>query len=214
MKKITFIFILMLLIPITNVKGFYCTYTEIAQWKKIAYNVNYYYEYKENNGKVTFDITLSNLNKNIYFIDSTTGKKHEFTKNEVKLTGYSSGDTIVYTFYPVNAYCSDEPLYTIRINLPTYNQFYGDKLCLGIENYKKKKKWSSNNLTYEQFVKKIEQYKESLKEEDSNKEKTETNNTINYIVEFLINYYYMFIIGFTLLFIVIYFVKKKDNIYA
>ena len=214
MKKIIFIFILMLLVPITKVKGFYCTYTEIAQWKKIASNVNYFYEYHENNGQVTFDITLVNLNKDIYFVDSTTEKKHEFIKSEIKLTGYNSGDTVIYTFYPVNEYCQDEPLYTMRINLPTYNQYYGDKICLGIENYSLCQKWSGHNLTYEQFVKKVGQYKESLKKEETDDEKEDANSTLNYIIEFLVNYYYIFIIGFALIFIIIYVVRKKDNIYS
>ena len=213
MRKIVLIFILMLFIPITKVNGFYCTYTEIAQLKKIASNVTYFYEYNDIDGQITFDITLVNLNKDIYFVDSTNNKKYEFTETEIKLTGYKSGETVIYTFYPVNSYCQDETLYTLRIILPTYNPFYKDKICSGIENYSLCQKWSSHNLTYEQFVKKVEQYKNSIKEE-TNEDMTEDNNdNLNYIIEFFINYYYIFIIIFIIMFVGLYVARKKDNIY-
>lgn len=213
MKKIIIIFVLMLLIPIAKVKGFYCTYVEIAQLKKIASNVTYYYEYSEKNGEITFDITLVNLNKDIYFTDSTNNKKYEYTQNEIKLTGYKSGETVIYTFYPVNIYCQDESLYTMRITLPSYNPFYGDEVCKGLENYSLCQKWANHNLTYDQFVKKIEQYKNSIKEEEKDNDQEETNDAFNYIIQFLVNYYYIIIIIFVLGFVGLYIVRKKDNVY-
>lgn len=214
MKKIFLLFILMLLIPVTKVEGLYCTFNEIANLKKLAANVNYYYEYIEKDNNVSFNVTLVNLNKDFYFIDSTNNKEYTYQKNEIKISGYKSGQTIKYTFYPVNIFCQDEPLYTIRIVLPTYNKYYTDEICKGVENYSLCQKWSTHNLTYEQFVAKVKEYKEKTNNNEEEKEDATKSNLTNYIIDFLVNYYYIIILVVLSLVFMIYIIKKRENIYS
>ena len=212
MKKIIIIFVLMLLIPAVKVKAYYCNYLDVANYKKIAYNVNYMYEYVEKNGEITFNVTLVNLNKDIYFIDTTTGKKHTFTNPEITLTGYNDGEIIKYNFYANDIYCDGSIINTLIVSLPKYNPYYNDKECEGIENFSLCQKWYSHNLTYEQFLKKIGEYK---KENNTEEEiiKNVENDWRMFIIEFLVNYYYILIIIIVLCFFGIYYINKKENIY-
>ena len=213
MKKIIRFLILLLLIPITKISALNCSYSEIADLKKLATNVNVTYDYVEKNNDAVFNIVLSNLNDKFYFIDSTNYKKYKYTKDEIKISGYKSGDSIKYNFY--SSQCNDEALYTLRINLPTYNKYYKDSLCKGIEDYSLCQKWSSHNLTYDKFVEKVSKYKESLNKENEKKDDEEINFTIiQIIIQFLLDYYLYFILFIVVLFIIKYIIRKKDNIYS
>ena len=67
MKKILWLIFLFLLIPTKNIHA-KCMYSDIAEMKKISANINYSYEYKIVDDVALFDITLTNLTKDIYFV--------------------------------------------------------------------------------------------------------------------------------------------------
>lgn len=214
MKRIIIVFILMLLVPLTYAKAS-CDYNEIAKLKKIASNVNVDYDYVEKNNSVTFTVRLTNLNNKIYFVDNTNYKKYLYTKDEIVISNYSDSQTIKYVFYPSDSSCGNQPLYTINLTLPTYNKFYTDSICKGIESYSLCQKWSTHNLNYDKFIEKVQDYKNSIIIESPPEEIEEVTETFgNMIISFLINYYYLFIIVFIIIFALIYAIRKKDNIYS
>ena len=209
------IFVLLLLIPITKVNGS-CSYNEIVRLKKIASNINVSYDYIEKNSSVTFQITLNNLNEELYFIDLSNYKKYYYTKDEIKISNYKSGQTVKYAFYPAKSDCDEKSLHTIRIVLPTYNPYYKDDVCQGVENYSLCQKWSSHNLSYSNFVEKVNNYKSSLTVPVPPSIEEESNNVsyMQLFIQFLLDYYIVIIIILSLALIVILSLKKKDNIYS
>ena len=216
MRKIIVVFILLLLIPITKVEGAVCSYSEIARLKKIASNVTVSYDYIENNSSVVFNVTLNNLNDELYFVDQSNYQRYNYTEEELTISNYRSGQTIRYVFYATDPDCDDTPLYTARVILPTYNQYYKDEVCNGIENYSLCQKWSSHNLTYTNFVQKVNEYKNSLNSPTIPVEPSmpvEVSIT-QLIVDFLLDYYIYIVIILLLALIGFLSIRKKDDIYS
>lgn len=212
MKKIL-LFVMLLFLPLIKVNALYCTYNDIAYLKKLASNISYSYNYIENNGMVSFSMTLTNFQKDFYILDTTTNQKYYYNQSEVTINGYTSGEIVKYEFYANEGNCSEQLLYSLSIVLPTYNPYYNDQLCSTISNYSLCQKWYNNKLTYEQFKSNVQAYLNSLKPVDNNDE-TEKENKKNILIEYLLKYYYiplvLTILGCS---IGIYFINKKSNIY-
>ncbi len=212
MKKI--LLLILLCIPYTKVNAFYCTYQQQARLKGLATNINISYDFDEKSKTFTFN--LINLNKEIYFIDTTNDKTYTYTKNEIELKGYKSGQKVKFEFYSNVEFC-DKVLYTYIVTLPTYNPYYKDKVCNGVENYNLCQKWTSHNLSKSAFKEKVNEYKKSLeKSQEEIQEKKEENQIsfLDNLIKFLLNYYYVFLILIFTIFIVISIINnKKSNIY-
>jgi len=212
-KRYIVLLLFILILPITKIEGYYCSFAESSRLKQIAANVNYSYDYEIVNNKVKFNITLVNLNPDIYFVDSNN-KTYRYKSNEINLKGYDSGK-VKFKFYAVDEDCEDV-LREITITLPHYNKFYNDAVCEGVKNYSLCQKWTENNYDYDTFVKKVNLYKESLKEEPVEDVIEEENNEyfLDIILDFILEYYYIFLVAIIIFSgIGIYVIDKKSNIY-
>ena len=215
MKRIIIILILILLVPTVKVKAISCDYNELARLKKLASNVNISYDYIEQDNDVTFTVTLNNLNDELYFVDMTDYQTYNYEKEEIKISGYRSGQTVRYVFYASDSSCQ-EALYTTRVSFPSYNPYYKDVICEGVENFSLCQKWSSQNLSYESFLNKVQAYKDSLKIDD-NEEPTPTvseTSWIQLVIGFLLDYYIVIVIILALGLVGLYFLSKKDDVYS
>lgn len=215
MKRVMCLFFLLFLIPIYRIEA-KCMYSDLAEMKKIASNINYSYEYKIVGNDAFFDVTLVNLTKDIYFTDSVTNKTYKNKSGEYVLKNYQSGDTIIYNFYSNDADCLGTILYTIRIVLPKYNQYYNNPICTGVEEYSLCQRWSSHNLSYDKFLEKVNQYKsEKIEEMKKNKKEVDNDSLFHYIIIFLTDYYYviLIILGGTIS-VIAYIRNKRDSIYS
>lgn len=205
MKKI--IFSVLLFVPFI-VSARSCSYTEIADLKKVASNITSKYEYVMGDD-VTFNITLTNLNDQIYIVDG--GKRYDYTQNELTISGYKNGSKVKYYVYAVK--CDKVLLNTIIINLPTYNKYYQDKVCEGASNYQLCQKWVNVDLDYDSFVSKVNKYKASLINQE--KKPTEEINEKSILLELLLNYYYIpLIVIIVYCGIKIYIINKESDIYS
>ena len=214
-KRIIFLFLLTFLIPITNVNGFYCKFSEISRYKSLASNISTFYDYQETETGVTFTITLVNLNKELYIIDATNNKKYNYTSNELTISGYNPGQTVKYNVYTINEDCNDELLYTIRVVLPDYNPYYNDQVCEGVD-YIYCQKWYKHNLDYNLFVNKVNAYKGSLIQEPIIEPiiEPEEYGLLTALLDILLSYYHVILI--TVIVIcstIIYVTNKKSDIY-
>lgn len=215
MKKILLLSFLLLLVPIKNVQA-KCMYSDIAEMKKISANVNYSYEYKIVDGDALFNITLTNLTEDAYFVDSSTEKTYKNKTGEFILKNYNSGEKIVYNFYPNDEDCMNTVLYTIRITLPKYNKYYNNPICVDAQEYSLCQRWSSHNLDYDTFINKVSEYKKNkLEEQQKNKKEVDNDSIFHYIILFFTNYYYIILIvlGVTIL-CMAYIRNKRDSIYS
>lgn len=213
MKKIL-LFSLVLLFPIIKVNALYCSYSDLAYLKKLASNISYYYDYEEINNNVSFKITLTNLQDELYIVDSTSGKRYDYSDKEITIDGYQSGQIIRYYVYSTKGDCEDV-LYTVVVNLPTYNPYYRDEICKGIENYTLCQKWSTHGLSYEKFKERVQSYLEVEKPTEVIEEEPEEEyNFLDILIDILLDYYYIpliiVVIGSS---IGIYVINKKSDVY-
>ena len=216
MKKKIVIFLLALIIPTINVEGFYCKYSDIAKYKGLASNISTYYDYEETGNNISFSVTLTNLNENLYIVDTTNNKYYYYKSNELTISGYKPGQTIKYNVYTTDSNCSEKLLYTIRIILPDYNPYYKDNVCNEVNNYIFCQKWYKHDLDYNSFVKKVVQYKESLKNEPVIEQPNieDEYGLFQIFIDIWIDYYHVFLISIIAICgVVIYVTNKKSNIY-
>ncbi len=215
MKKLIIVFVLLLLVPFSKVFAV-CDYNEIAKLKKMAANVTISYDYVETDSSVRFKITLNNLRDEMYFIDKLTYTQYDYQSEEQTISNYRSGQTVRYDFYSTDPECAEYPLYTARVVLPSYNQYYQDEVCIGASEYSLCQKWSSHNLSYDNFVKKVTEYKNSLVEPEEPVIEENPSGTITFvqlIINFLLDYYIYIIIVLSLGLIALLAIRKKDDIY-
>lgn len=207
MKKKIVLLLLIILLPL-SVKAYSCSYTERANLKKIASNVTTSYEFIEDNDTVKFNVTLTNLNSDLYIVDSITGYTYYYNgNNEITLYGYEPGTSIQYKIYTTKTDCYKNYMMIKYVNLPYYNKYYKDELCTG-KNYSICGKWQKVSLSYDDFVKKINE----LNVEKNNKGTIEDNPSLfDVISNFIFNYYFYIMAGFIIIMIPIEIIKRKRN---
>ena len=132
--------------------------------------------------------TKANLVEMFGNIDSETADiRIHYTSKEITINA-SSGENLIFYVYPTDQFCSDKYIYSIRIQLPTYNKYYKDPVCVGVENYTLCNKWSTHNMSYEKFTQNVIEYKKSLEKPPATIEEPEEKGIKDYIIEFLVNY--------------------------
>lgn len=209
MKKL-FLALILSFFMISNVKA-ECSDEEIIRLSKIANNVTTSYEYDENTKK--FKIIFTNVTKELFVTNSANNRNYN-EDIELTISNLKSGD------YKFNISASDKNCYndtfvTKYIKLPYYNKYYESEECKGITNYSYCSKWVQEEISYDIFVKKINEYKESLIPEEKKEEVKETtlDKVREVIKDIYVNYYYIILpLIITILCVIIYFKDKKDQI--
>ena len=214
MKKVL-LFLILLFIPFMVSARNKCDLSVLANVKKMASNVNTSYYYKMDGDKVLFDITLTNITPDIYFVDKLTNKTYYYSDTNngtITFSNYSSG-TVKYLFYSNNNECINKKLIVKNVNLPYYNKYYNYPECSGNENIYVCKKWVKFEGTDNDFYKYLNKYKNS-----NNNTINEENVELNFfdkIVGYYIKFYYLLFpltIGFVLGIIYLFkYVKNRRN---
>lgn len=187
MKKLIFFLILFSLS--FNVKAYYCDYEYYAQLQKKASNVNIMTDYEIVNDKAIFTITIYNIKEDQYIINTKNNAR--YTYNSTGLVEIQVNQPGIYSFevYSNDNYCNKNYLNKLVAEIPTYNKYYKDKLCTGIESFKYCQKWFGVSITYDEFKKAVSDYKESLKVEDEVED--DYISIQDYILDFYIKYWYI-----------------------
>lgn len=209
MKKII-LFLICFLIFSSNAKAS-CSYSEIARLKKLATNVNISYDYEIKNKEALFNITITNLTKDIYIYDTFNDKKYTDQK-EITVPGYIDGVTYRFHIKSNNKDCIDDLLLTKFVDLPQYNKYYGDSICSGIEDYVLCQRWGSFKVKdYEEYVSNINAYKESLKVIEEKPVIEKEIGLLEKIYDILVEYYYVGLILIIVVCLTIIIVKSKKD---
>lgn len=212
-KKFKLIILTLIMLFPVNTRALSCDYNEQARLRKIATNVVASYTYEENQDNVTFNVTLTNINSDLYIVDSITGIRYDYNgTNEITIGGYKPGTNIRYTIYTTKSDCMDSYLSIKYVNLPYYNKYYKDSLCEGA-NYNICSKWQPVTYSYDEFVKKINSYKQNNINVPNEETEEDTNETLFDIISGIIMNYYLYIIGVSaiLISLVSYFKGKKNK---
>lgn len=168
-----------------------CSSSDKINYSKLASNIGYRYTYQENGDTVTFNVTFYNIPENFVIVGDN---KYGYSGSELTISNLSSGMNRFNIETTLNG-CSGESLYIRYVDLPYYNSYYRDPLCVGIENYELCNKFTTKNLniSYEEFKKKVTEYKENIRVDDSLKSKVVTKGFYDNLVDIYTKYYYIFL---------------------
>ena len=212
-KVILFVFSLLIVMP--NIVEAQCEHIEKSRLQSLANNIGFTYTYKETdagiNSNVDFSITITNIQPELYVVDQTNIKVYYSNQeHEVTIGGYKPGTTNQFIIYGNVGKCKGVELMNNYVTLPSYNRYYKDPVCEGVKGYELCNRWARLSLTYDQFIKKVEEYK-GQNEKENPPVKVETD-LLEKIIEFLSKYsFYLFggiiIIGSVLIF----YLRRKDD---
>ena len=212
MKKYYFVivFLLVLFVIPFRVKAA-CSYSDKVKFQKIAGNVNFSYNYVDTQYSVIFNITVSNLKNDIYMVDTSTGRTYYSNNEDFIIEGYKPGDTIRFDFYIKDSSCMSQTIFSNYVTLPSYNRFYKNTLCEGIENFDYCQKWFKHNMTYKEFYEGIIAYKnQRTSQVEIPEEKKEWDILI---IEFWGKYYLFILLGIiAICMIIMYFYDRKNTL--
>lgn len=211
MKKILLFILLLLPSMVLARSKTKCDYTLVSNLKKLTSNVDVTYTYRIDDIYVYYDITLSNIQPDMYFIDTINDKTYYYSdtvNGEITLKDYYSGK-VTYSFYSNNNECLNEKLGVKTVNLPYYNSYYEFSECEGLENYKLCQRWSKFDGTYDDFLNSIDRYNDYSYGEEYFDNKL---NWFDKLIGFYIKYYYILLPLTIMVFVgILYFVRYIKN---
>lgn len=185
-----------------------CENRVLSDYKSLASNINIHYTYSMKDDKPVFDITISNIYEDIYVVDSSKNKTYKFkdftSDYELILKGYSDNQTIKLQFYTSTTGCYGQLLSTRYVTLPNYNEYSSDEVCNGAEEYSLCQRWGAMSLSYEEFVSKVNNYKEGKnKPPIVEEEETKKLSLAEIIFKFIGSYYVFLVSGIIIIILII-----------
>ena len=173
-----------------------CDYSTIARLKSLVNNVNVYYDYYLKDDIAYFNVTLTNVPENVYFIDSYDNGKYSYLNtNDGQITIYNySSKNGFYSFYSSLDECNTTKLGTKYYKFPTYNIYYKSQLCEDIPEFSLCQKWANVNYGYDKFRKLVYDYKNKEEKQDEQPEIKYNKTFLDNIIDFYVKNYY-FVLG-------------------
>lgn len=214
MKYLKYIICLIILFPI-SVRGALCDNSYKVKLRNLAQNITTSYDYVETNGNAIFSISFYNLNSELYIVDSKNNKRYNYSGDSLTIDGFNSDTNYKFEVRSSNSLCDSSVLYYIYVATPAYNPFYNDKVCEGV-SYKYCNKWQKNTLSYDEFVKNVNDFKN--KKDVINNDDDNIKGLFDIILEFYVNNYYVILpslIVISLIYIVIKSIinRKKNSLF-
>lgn len=218
MKKrniLTIIIVLIILLFKIDVNAASCTSTEKSNLKQLARQIEIVpvLNAEENEwNEYYYEINILNWNKDFYIIDSLGNKFYKNDNTDEEVYGlYQPGTVGTFNVYARRGTtCAFEHLATFRVSFPNYNHYYKSPLCEGIEDfYLCQRNYGGKIESYEWFEKKVNEYKQSLRNEEPEEEELTLLEKIQkYITE---NPIVILVVVVVFGLIIVIFVKKAQN---
>lgn len=216
MKKVILIVALLLFLP-SKVNG-YCSYEEKVRLNNIAKNIDITYDYYYEGNRVKFNMTITNMHKDVYIYDTHQMATYYYNGNlenpkEVTYNDYYSGSTCSFLIYGNTPNCKGELIMTQYKTLPAYNGYSADPLCVGIEEFELCQKWKTAPIDYEAFVEAVTEYrnKEVIEEEKEIKIEKNLDYYINLAIDLLAKYYMYYVLAMVLVGLLVLVLRQNDN---
>ena len=212
MKRLGIFLCLLFIIFPLQARAILCTNDKKVKYQALASNITTSYTYQEVNGTITFQITLSNINSELIIKDVKNDKVYPYQGKELIIPNLKEGTSYRFDVYVEDMDCDDKIMYSHYVNTPSYNPYYQDEICRGMENYSICQKWSKVTVSYEEFKRKVEELKKEPTKPIIKEEEEEFKTIGDYLLEFYLSYYYIvlpiFIVGGIV--IIIRYNKKND----
>jgi len=180
-----------------------CDYAEQNRLNALASNVKANYSVSEE-PEVYFTININNLTSEIY-ASVKSSKESEFknyeyseaNKGSISFTSSEIYQKVDFTIkiYAVNPFCDRSELRTITVTTPRYNPYYNYEICQDIREFYLCQKWSDFEISYGELVNRVNDYKASLKDDDTKEDEEKPTNIVKVAIDFVVKYYLYFVIG-------------------
>lgn len=172
-----------------------CTDSELTKFKKVKdeYHVTYEIDKTSKTYNLYFNVPMP---KNFYYSIYTNDNLNCEATNDKTMKCINFKPSIYEIIVVgVTEECNDV-LKTITLDLPKYNELSEDELCKGIEEYILCSPTYDKEISYEDFVSRVESYKKSKpqqeehidKIEQDNKEQDKTSNKTNEYINNILDY--------------------------
>ena len=211
MKRFIYILICLMIFP--TIISAACIGEEKDRLQKFANNITYTLEEVPIADNVYFKATFTGLTTGVSLFDPISFQYYNYTGSnettgEIEINSLSSGRSYMFSIYGTGN-CSSEKIRTITINTPYYNKYYDDPICEKAKNYSLCQKWVQNDLNYEQFTAKVNEYikQNTVKPNDN----PVVDNNIFDFLEFYHKYYWPLLIGLIVVFIVLIIIWNIQN---
>ena len=199
------LFLIFLIIPLSVSAE--CSSSQRARYRNMASNINSYSYF---NG-TSFDVVFYNISNEFNIVSKDNGSSFRVSDKfgEYKISGVQPGKTYTYYVYPINNECSSIRSRTFYLDLPYYNKYYSDPVCVGSTSSLCNKWLNTANISHEEFIKRVTDENKETEIQEIEPEKVKDKKSF---FEFL-SKYYMLILILIIIFgsYGIYFLNKKDS---
>ena len=214
MKRLIKLILFILVISLPIKINAYCTTEEKLRYSNLASNIETSYDYVEYEDRVSFSITIHNVHSDLIVLDKQSGRRYNSHINKLNnftISNLKDGQSYVFEVYANNSDCTYRVYNTLYVTIPKFNKYYKDPVCVDASDYLYCQKWVEvGNISYDEFVKLVNDYKHQNIEEEIKEEKEE-NNWIYILGDFWAKYYLYISLGTILVCVSIIIIKNKQD---
>ena len=164
MRRIIFSLVIMVAMMPIIIDASECSNEDKERLQNLANNVSVILEEQENDkfsaifSDVSTQLRIFNPNNWLYYRNITGNEI-----GKVKIGDLNLGNTFQFQINSASSICLVEKIRTITVNVPNKNPYYGGEVCNDAKDYSLCQKWTTVNMIYDEFVKKINKYVEDSK---------------------------------------------------
>lgn len=214
MKRLIYILIISICLFPNLISGLECTNEDKTRLQKLANNITYVLEEYEENGQTYFKVTFTGLSKELrLFNENTLLSFYNFSDNdfgETIVKRIKFGKVYSFTIYGRNS-CKFDVIRGITINMPSINNYYNDEVCNNASEYKLCQKWSKVDMSYDEFVSKVTEYKKQQSEINDDNPNIENKDESFNFFDIYNKYYWPTFIGMICLLILLIILWIRQN---
>ncbi|MDD2203403.1 MAG: hypothetical protein PHT75_02590 [Bacilli bacterium] len=178
-----------------------CTQEERLKLRQTASLTTIKYDLMDYEYAVFFDVTISGFTKDMYAAvpDENYAFSYVEGTNTSREADFTPGKTYKLEFYATDGTkCPGEKILTKYLQIPPYNHYSKNKICEGYEDFELCKKHTNlykSIKTEEDFVKRVQQYINSVKNNSADKKDNDDNKQVSFLEKTLVflNKYYLYI---------------------
>ena len=211
-----FITLLLLLLPL-NIKAAECSDTQVKNYQKLIKQIQVTYDYVDMKDDLKFIASFHNVQNDFYLVNYNDFKYPKVYKgikdSVIAVSDLEPGQTYRFSVLNNGSKCKSQILDTITVQVPHYNAYYKDPLCVGIEEFEWCKKWvNASNVSYETFEKEAKAYKLEKESNVIEPEPVVKPDVWQQIRNFIGNYY-VYIVGIIVVIasIIVIIVKRRKD---
>ena len=218
MKKIIFCIISLSFLFPFSVNAYSCNETQISRYEQLANQIQTTFEYNETDDGLIFDILFHNVYKDFEVVDYYT-YDYLITYENNNNTGitiasdYLPGKTYKFSILNNGKLCDMEIIREITVTTPNYNKYYKDPVCSDVSSFELCQKWANiGNVSYDNFVKSVNQYKEENQSDEIIIDDVINNDLGDNIRNFFAKYYmYIIIVLLIIVSLIMHLINRRNK---